>query len=179
MNKTKITQNLLFALVLALILSLISCNRTKPQSPSNRHAASQKDSAAIAMVLLNQRLAQQADKDVIDFVRKQGAEQFVLENGGYWVTKTKRTDAEQISENTTLDIRLIVYDLEEHMLIDSRENINLKQHELIAPVLETLHSMHYGESARLVIPWYAAYGATGSALIPPYTNLIIDIETYN
>ena len=179
MNNGKLTEKSLSALLLALILLLPACGKTKPQSPSNRRGETQQDTAAMALVLMNQRLAEQADKEVLEYVRQQDAPQYALANAGYWTRRLMRTDNQQIDRQATLDIRLLIYNLQGQMLIDSRETVSIPEGNLIFPVVETLWSMNYGESAELVIPWYAAFGAAGNSFVPPYTNVKIIIETYN
>ena len=107
MNNGKLTKNSLSALLLALILLLPACGKTKPQSPSNRRGETQQDTAAMALVLMNQRLAEQADKEVLEYVRLQDAPQYALANAGYWTRRLMRTDNQQIDRQATLDIRQI------------------------------------------------------------------------
>jgi len=41
---------------------------------------------------------------------------------------------------------------------------------------EGVSMMHVGEKARLVLPYTLAYGAKGYENIPPYTNLVFDVD---
>ena len=164
---------------MACVLLLCSCNKTKPQSPSNRRSATTNDSAATALVLTQQRLAEEADRVILQYVKKHGEGQYVMAADGYWYKKILKTQAEDIVKGSKLDLREIIYRFESNeMIIDNREEITMNSEQMLLPVWETLQTMHYGEQAELLIPWYAGYGATGTALVEPYTNLRIIIETY-
>lgn len=39
-----------------------------------------------------------------------------------------------------------------------------------------LSNMHVGDSVQVIIPYHVAYGESGSATIPPYSNLLFDIK---
>jgi FKBP-type peptidyl-prolyl cis-trans isomerase len=41
---------------------------------------------------------------------------------------------------------------------------------------EGLRLMKTGETCRLIIPWYLAYGTHGNGPIPPFTSIIFDVE---
>jgi len=40
----------------------------------------------------------------------------------------------------------------------------------------SIMNMQKGEKARLVIPYYLAYGDAGNNVVPPYSNIVIDME---
>ncbi len=172
-------RNIIMILFAAGALLFAGCNRTKPQSPSNRHGSSQEDSVAVAIVLMHQRMAEQADREILDYVKANNPETFAaFEFLRTWSRILVRTDNEKITDNTPLDLRLVVYDLSGSMLFDSREQLIIKDRDFIPSVRVTLLDMNIGEQAELLTPWYAAYGSTGNADVPPYTNLRIIIETY-
>ncbi|MBR1808727.1 MAG: hypothetical protein IJ776_05025 [Paludibacteraceae bacterium] len=166
-------------LLMVCFLSLTSCNRTKPQSPSNRHNATPQDSAAMALVFTQQRLAQEADKIITQYVREHGEEQYVMLSRGYWAKKILKTSGKDITKNSKLELREILFSLEDgRMIIDSRDETEVKAEQMIAPVWEVLQTMHHGEQVELLVPWYLGYGSTGSPMVAPYTNLRIILETY-
>jgi peptidylprolyl isomerase len=39
-----------------------------------------------------------------------------------------------------------------------------------------LRLMKTGETLRLIIPWYLAYGTKGNGPIPPFTSIIFDVQ---
>ena len=52
----------------------------------------------------------------------------------------------------------------------------LNKKELPTGLEEGLKLMRKGESARIIIPWYLAYGMQGNEEIPPYTSIIYDVS---
>lgn len=48
--------------------------------------------------------------------------------------------------------------------------------QVIAGLDEGVALMSEGAKFKLIIPYYLAYGSNGSALIPPYTSLVFDVE---
>ena len=172
-------KRLLHIVLMACILLVIACNRTKPQSPSNRHNTTRQDSAAMALVFTQQRLAQEADKTILQYVREHGEKQYAMLPEGYWVRKILRTSGDDITKGTKVELREVVFSLEDgKMIIDSRDLREVSAEQMMLPVWETLQTMHCGEQAELLVPWYLAYGSTGSAIVAPYSNLRIILETY-
>ena len=163
-------------IILVCTLALTACHRTKPQSPANR-SSKQPDSVAIALVMMNQRLAEEADNEVLKYVQANEPDSFVMGSSGYWYRRTIKTDNQKIEKTTQLDMHIVIYSIEGDMYLDSRESLKPDDPSLLFPVMETLTYMHLGESAELLIPWYAGYGNIGKANIPPYTNLRVTIET--
>ncbi len=51
-----------------------------------------------------------------------------------------------------------------------------EQARLAAGFREAMLKMNVGDKVRVFVPYYLGYGETGSGPIPPYTNLIFDIE---
>ena len=49
--------------------------------------------------------------------------------------------------------------------------------DLPIAINRSLKQMSRGEEMRVIAPWYTAYGAEGTALIKPYSNLIITLTT--
>lgn len=167
--------------ILLITISLIcgvGCNRTKPQSPSNRYSLSHQDTTSIALVLINQQLAQEADKEIMNYVKEHGTEQYVLDASGYWARKILKTGNQKIQKGDELDLRIVLFSVDGTMLSDSRGVKKVTDAEMLLPVLEMLQLMNIGEQAELIVPWYAAYGSTGCREVPPYTNLRIEIISY-
>ena len=164
-------------LILLVFAALIGCQKTKPQMPNKLHATKE-DSAAVALVMMNQRLAEQTDKELLEYVKQHDPETFVAGVQGYWYKKIVKTDAHVIKEDMSPDVRLIISTLDGKMLIDSRQIVNFSDNDLIVPIRDVLLMMRIGEQAEVLIPWYAAYGTTGNQFVPPYANIKVVIETY-
>lgn len=55
-------------------------------------------------------------------------------------------------------------------------NVVLGQGTVLKGLEEGIGLMHLGEKARLVLPYYLAYGAEPYEGLPPYSNLVFDVE---
>lgn len=169
-------KKLTYILFLSLAL-LTSCNKVKPQSPSNRSRQTTEDSLAVALIIANQRIAQVADKELTDYVLTANDPTYVLDSTGYWFKYILRNEEEPIDTDTKLNLHLTVYNLKDEMLFDEQEITTINRQELLPAVAQTLLTMRRGEQMELLIPWYGAYGTTGNEVVPPYTNLKVIIET--
>lgn len=161
-------------IVLASCL-LLSCQRTKPQAPS-RH--SEQDSTKIAMLLLTQRIAEEADRELTGYVSHSEAE-YVLDNTGFWYRYITRSDENRLQKGEKTLIRAQVYAMDGKLLLDSQEEVTVGKKETISAIDAMLRMMRKGEECELLVPWYMAFGATGSQDIPPYTNVKIELTTYS
>lgn len=52
----------------------------------------------------------------------------------------------------------------------------LGDNQIIQGINLSLIKMKKGEKSRLILPYYLGYGAEGASRVPPYSNLLIDIE---
>ena len=163
---------------LAALLLLTACGQTGPQRPSQRKSERpQADSAALALLELNQQLARAADKQLADFAQAQD-EPYALYEADTWMTIIDRGDETSAAPraNEEWTVHMQTYDLSGHMLLDSEGSYRIGRQELPLAVDANIGELHRGGKARLLAPWYAAYGLQGTAEIPPYENVIIEIE---
>ena len=161
-----------------MALVLVSCGQQSPQRPSQRKGEKPKaDSAALALLELNQSLAIAADKQLTQLALAQ-EEQYALYEASTWMTILDKGDQERpvptFNEFWTIHMR--TYDLAGHLLLDSEGTYQIGKQELPLAVELNIRELHQGGKARLLAPWYAAYGLEGTAEIPPYENVIIEIE---
>ncbi len=165
---------ILWALMLGAFLLLpMGCQRTKPQAPANRHKSV--DSTELAMALLTQRMVEAADADVARYVRSLDA-MYTLAERGYWYCKTQRRQGDALRKDSEAKVRIVVQDLQGNVLEDSEVEVTVGKQALPVALDEYLLQLCVGEKASLVVPWYAAYGATGTNTIPAYTNVCVTIE---
>ena len=174
-NKTHLPL-IVFAACFLFLLS--GCRPQAPQIPSQRKGEAPKtDSAALALMELNRQLAQAADRQLVQLVQEQ-AEPYALYEAGTWMTILDRGDetsaAPAYDEQWTVHMQ--IYDLSGRMLVDSEASYRIGRHELPEAVDENIGELRRGGKARLMAPWYAAYGLKGTENIPPYENVIIEIE---
>lgn len=164
--------------VIGLVLLLTAgCGHQAPQRPTQRKGEAPKaDSAALALMEFNQQLAVSADKQIMEYVHAQD-ESYALCEANTWMRIIERGDetaaAPVSGEEWTVHMR--TYDLEGHLLLDSEGSYRIGKQELPPAVDTNIGALHPGGKARLVAPWYSAYGLKGTAEIPPYENVIIEI----
>ena len=155
----------------------VCCVRQAPQRPSTRHGqAPEVDSASLALIELNYRMAAGADRELASYVQTSG-EPYALYDNNTWLLVTAKGE-ESIpllgDEKHTMHLRL--YDLQGRLLEDVQREYTIGRMELPLAVEGVLPELHPGATARLLAPWYAAFGTTGTATVPPYTNIMIDLE---
>ncbi len=157
---------------------MVSCTRQAPQRPSQRKGeAPAADSAALALMEMNQQLAISADREVTRAAQLQG-ERFAIYEAQTWMYISDRGDTQSGTpkEGERWIIRMQVCNLEGLLLEDSEHSYLIRKRELPATIEENISELHHGAKARLIAPWYSAFGAQGTAHVPPYENVIIDIE---
>ena len=159
-------------------LLLMGCGGTAPQRPSQRMGqAPEADSTQLALLELNMQLAKAADRAVQEVALAQ-EETYALYDGPAWVHINARGDEQQALPRLgqTLIVRMFIYTLNGKLLEDTEGSYTLGRHELPQGVEPCVRELHPGGSARLIVPWYAAFGMKGTAHIPPYENVIIDLQ---
>lgn len=164
--------------LLGLAVLLAACTHQAPQRPSQRKSeAPQADSAQLALMALNQQLALAADQQLTQIVQAQEAP-YALYDNNVWMTILDRGDeaTPAPAEDEQWTVAMRIYDLNERLLVDSEGTYRIGKCELPQGVDAIIGELHRGAQARLYVPWYAAYGISGTEQIPPYENVIIDIE---
>jgi hypothetical protein len=71
---------------------------------------------------------------------------------------------------------MTVYSLSGKQYTDSDITVRIGKYELPAAVDENITEWHHGAHVRMFAPWYAAYGIQGTDYIPPYENVIIELN---
>ena len=157
---------------------LASCSPQAPQRPSQRKGESPKpDSASLALMELNRQLTIAADQQLAQLAQAQDVP-YALYEAGAWMTVHEwgDTDSDSPKAGEEWTVRIRTYDLAGHLLLDSEAGYRIGMHELPQAVDENIVELHKGGRARLLAPWYSAYGIKGTEHIPPYENVIIEIE---
>ena len=162
-----------------LVVALFAaCGHQAPQRPSQRMGEGPKpDSALMARMNFNRELASAADEQLIRYVQEQD-ETYALYDAGTWVLILEpgdpTTPTPQPNDEWTVHMRTL--DLKGRLLLDSEGTYRIGKNELPMAVDENIRELHHGAKARLIAPWYAAYGLKGTDHVPPYENVIIEIE---
>jgi hypothetical protein len=164
--------------IVFIALLFAACNSQAPQRPSQRTSrAPEPDSAALALLTLNQQLAQSADEQLLQLVQSLD-EPYALYEGGVWMRIINRGDETVPAPKTGEEhiVRMRVYTLNGQLLEDSEGSYCIQKHELPPAVDMHICELHAGGKARMYAPWYSAFGLKGTDHIPPYENVIIETE---
>lgn len=157
---------------------LMGCGGKGPQLPSRRMGEEPKiDSVQQELMLMNARLASEADKELRHFVKESG-ENYALNDRGTWVLFLDYGDEgrKKIRRNEHCDIHMRVYSLSGHLYQDEALVARIGQRELPPGIDWNIFEWYHGARVKLLLPWYSAYGAKGTDVIPPYENVMIELE---
>lgn len=154
------------------------CTPQSPQRPSQRKAtAPQVDSTQLALLELNQQLAEAADKQLTLLAQKQDPP-YALYEGNAWgiLLDPGDTDGPSPKPNEEWTIHMRVLSLDQTVLLDSEGTYRIGKYELPQAIDANITEWHHGTRVRMLVPWYTAFGMQGKDRIPAYENVIIEIE---
>lgn len=162
--------------IIAVCLLLTACGHQAPQRPSQRKGEAPKaDSAQLALLELNQQLAIAADQQLAQWAQEQDRP-YALYESNVWMTILLRGDEETPATDKARLIAMRIYNMNGQLLEDVEGSYRIGRRELPQGVEANIGELHRGGKARMAVPWYAAFGITGTDNIPPYENVIIDVE---
>ncbi len=158
-----------------LLLLLVGCGRQSPQRPSQRKGERvQTDTAQLALMSLNQQLAESADEQLYRWVQTQ-TDSYALYEHGTWVTILDAGEGD-ILPGEECSVHMRVCSLTGKPFCDVEQTAHVGKYELPNAIDANITEWHHGASLKLAAPWYAAYGIQGTAQIPPYENVIIELD---
>lgn len=163
--------------IIAVVI-LVGCSGQGPQRPSQRMGRSpEPDSSQLALIEFNHRMAEAADSELMHWVQAQ-PEKYALYEMQAWMCIRERgdEDAELLKRNDRCVIHMQVYDINGRLLTDTQRQYQIGKMELPPAVEANIRSLSPHAKARMAIPWYTAFGMQGNDDVPPYTNVIIDLE---
>ena len=99
---------------------------------------------------------------------------FAQQELGYWSRGMVQVDS-ALATNTAVTLRRRVYTLDSILVEDVTEIVTVGQANQMQAVNDALEQMTHGQEVTLIVPWYLAYGSTGTDAIAPYTNLRIEL----
>ena len=99
---------------------------------------------------------------------------FAQQELGYWSRGMAAVDS-TLAADSCVTLHRTVYTLDSLLVEDVTEEVTIGQSNQIQAVADALAQMERGQTVTLLVPWYLAYGATGSDKIAPYTNLRIEL----
>lgn len=165
-------------LLLGVAMFLCGCGGTGPQRPSQRKSAVPTvDSTQLALMELNYQLATAADEQLRALVKAQ-TENYALYNNGTWVhiIQVGETDRAMLKQGEECTVRMRVMSLEGKLYTDTEQTATIGKYEWPTAVDKNLPEWHHGARVKMFVPWYSAYGIKGTAEVPPYENVIIELD---
>ena len=155
--------------------AMVGCTQ-QPQAVRRLSDKQEVDSALMAQMTFNMQMADAADRECSQWV-KQDSAQYAMDEFGFWYTKTQKRDNDTLQEGEKVLIRIKMHELGGDMLADIEDYVTVGSSDWPLVITRSLKLMSRGEEMRIVAPWYAAYGAEGTTLIKPYSNIIITLTT--
>ena len=166
-------------LVGLICLILTACGgHQSPQRPSQWLGKSpEPDSVQLRLMELNQQMAAEADKELLHYVQTH-EEAYALYLGNVWVHIWESGNDELTPYNygQSCPLHLRIYSMDgKTLLADMRRSFQLGSNDTPYGVTEVVRELYPGARARLLAPWYSAYGIQGNGYVEPYQNVIIDL----
>lgn len=159
--------------ILAAVLCLSGCHRVGPQQAANR--GNDVDSAAMAMTLLNLRLAEEADLTCTRFVQ-QADTAFVLSDFNFWYTITRRSEGDEIQADDRVNLLMQTFTLDSTLIEDAELSLTVGHRQSLLVLDYALPLLREGEEATLIAPYYIAYGREGNEHVEPLACCIIRLS---
>lgn len=158
---------------MAICSMLMACGKTQPQRPTFKNRPQAADSTVVALVEVNQRMAADADSRLACYA----TEDYALQEEGYWVSGLHDIET-GFSDSTQVCVRMQVYDTEGNLYEDRHETFCVGKTSDMRVLDPVLRQLHRGDSVSILAPWYMAYGSLGSQVVPPYTNVRIELRVF-
>ena len=162
-----------------LAMLLTACGHQAPQRPSQHksgeHTVTQADSTTIRLMEMNVQLMEAAEEQLLHYAQAQD-EPYALYERGTWVHVIEQGGTQAVQPNEECTVRMQVYSLSGTFYMDHEQTARIGKGQLPAAVEENITEWHHGARLRLIAPWFAAYGIQGTTTVPPYENVIIDLE---
>lgn len=172
-----LSRRLCIVSIAVFCLLMAGCRQaTKPQRPLHRGEQPPVDSALLSMMMLNERLADEADKVITRYLNDHDQQGYQMDCGAWRISPLSHTsDTLTPQKGEQWTITMDINDLQGQSILFHEQTITYPSQDLPPAVTEAITTMHHGDSATVVCPWYAAFGSIGNAYIKPYTNCVIYI----
>lgn len=164
-----------------MLLSAGGCGGRGPQRPSQRSGTKpEADSAALALMEMNQRMAIAADEEVLRYVQgREDGERFAqMPFSNAWVRVQEKGDEQSAGpkKDETWRLHIKTYSLKGQLLLDTEQEYRIGRNELPMCIEMNISEWHRGARLVIVAPWYAAYGMMGTEDVPAYENVLLEIS---
>ncbi len=163
----------------ALVCSLlVACGKVAPQRPSQRSGEKPKeDSTTLALMEMNQRMAIEADKQVSAYAQEKEETYSLMDISNTWLFVLEKGEGDTApKEGEQWEMHICTRTLQGKLLCDVEQTYAIGKGELLPCIDIATDELRHGERLIMVAPWYAAYGMHGNETVPPYTNVILEIE---
>lgn len=159
------------------IVLLVACTQQAPQRPSQRKGNTPAvDSTALALMEINQQLTEAADQLLLRMARTQEPP-YALYERGTWARIVQTGDTQRpIRHGEECTMHMRIYSLNGTLYCDTEITAVAGKYELPAAVDENITEWHHGAQIQLLAPWYAAFGIKGTEYVPPYENVMIELD---
>ena len=164
-----------------MLLSAGGCGGRGPQRPSQRSGTKpEADSAALALMEMNQRMAIAADEEVLRYVQgREDGERFAqMPFSNAWVRIMERGDEQSAcpQKDETWRLHIKTYSLQGQLLLDTEQEYRIGRNELPMCIEMNISEWHRGARLVSVTAGYAAYGMMGTEDVPAYENVLLEIS---
>ena len=168
MNKTKY-------LILLLLISLLACNE-KPKKPEEIPKKEMKQSMETA----NRYLLNEEEEEIENYVKRHGLE-MVRTGTGLRYQIIRQGDGKQIANGDVVSLDYELQSLKGELIYSSdKEGVKtfkVGEGGVESGLNEAMAYLHYGDVAKLIIPFHLAYGLHGDDnRIPEYATLVYTIK---
>ena len=173
-------------IIVLLAGMMVGCGgSTGPQRPSQikgergkmKDERKEASGETLALMELNQQLRISADESLRSIVQQE-EQPYALYEGGVWATIIERGDIERgapkLGEECAVHMR--VRSLEGMLYSDEETTATVGKYVWPTAVDRNITEWNHGAKIQLYAPWYVAYGVAGKDPIPPYENVIIELE---
>lgn len=163
----------------ALVCSLlVACGKVAPQRPSQRSGEKPKeDSTTLALMEMNQRMVIEADKQVSAYAQEKEETYSLMDISNTWLFVQEKGEGDTApKEGEQWEMHICTRTLQGKLLCDVEQTYAIGKGELLPCIDIATDELRHGERLIMLAPWYAAYGMHGNETVPPYTNVILEIE---
>ena len=181
MGAEEVRHRLVCFLWICLLLSASGCGGRGPQRPSHRSGTRPKaDSAALALMEMNQRMAIAADEEVLQYVQgREDAARFAqMPFSNAWVRVLEKGDEQGAcpQKDETWRLHIKTYSLQGQLLLDTEQEYRIGRNELPMCIEMHINEWHRGAEVVIAAPWYSAHGMMGTGDVPAYENVLLEIS---
>lgn len=168
MNKAKY-------LILLLLISLFACNE-KPKKPVEIPKKEMKQSMETA----NRYLLNEEEEEIENYVQRHGME-MVRTGTGLRYQIIRQGDGKQIANGDVVSLDYELHSLKGELIYSSdKEGVKtfkVGEGGVESGLNEAMTYLHYGDVAKLIVPFHLAYGLHGDDnRIPEYATLVYTIK---